>query len=574
MVGAVAVVTWLWVLTHHVNGAAVSSDGATVMLEADAVLHGNLVLHGWWLSLDSWWTLDVVVFAAAMGVVVSYPALLLVVPALVAGLAVVAGVVLARRGQRGAPAWAGSLLVVGVLAFPGHPLATQFLASPWHQTTILYALAAFIALRRGRFGLGWALAVVLLGAGMLGDLMMVAYGTVPVALGGVVAILRRRSLRAGAAPLTAAALATAGAYLVRVLTAALGAYRLGPTNPRAGVTEALHNLHLLVTLALPGMWGVRSVSGLGSGGAGPAIHAAHLVGFCAVAAGFLFALWSLLRGALAGRVPGESAVAGGATGGAGRAGAESGTARSSEGIGRAGTEGGWAAGTRRRAAGARSVRPPAGEAEPWRLDDILVIAAFGPALSYVVLALTPSPAYFRYLTATVVFATIAAGRMLTRWWSQTPAATWRRAAEVVAGVTLAGFVAGSGLQLARPAATSPEPTLVSFLRSRHLSVGVGDYWAASITTVETRGAIRVRPVVADPSGQLEAYNKGPVRSWFAGVGFQFLVFHGNGGYGGVDLPHAEKTWGPPAHVYSVDHGAYTVLTWSHLVHVTRYAPRR
>ncbi|HET9070439.1 MAG TPA: hypothetical protein VFN60_00880 [Acidimicrobiales bacterium] len=526
-VGVAALVTWLWVLTRHINAAGPNSDGATVVLQAEAVLRGNVLLHGWWLSLDSWWTLDVLVFAVVAGIFGPHPALLLVVPALIAGLVIAAGVILARRGQRGAAAWAGGAVVVGILAFPGHVLASLFLVGPWHQTTTLCVLAAFIALRRGRFGPAWVLGVLLLAGGMLGDLMTAAYGAAPLALGGVVAVLRRRSLRAGAAPLAAAVTAAVAAYVVRAAAAALGAFRLGPTNPRAGATELPHNLHQLVTLALPGLFGIRSVAELGAGGVDRGLRAVHIVGLAVVAAGLLWALGSLLWGALAGRVPSEPS------------------------------------------------RPVArSEAEPWRLDDVLVLATFGSAASYVLLALNTSPAYFRYVTATVVFATVLAGRVVARWWaSGLPARRWRWTAQLAAALTLGAFVAGTGQQLAQAAPVNTEPALITFLEAHHLTVGVGDYWSAAITTVDSGGRVRVRPVVVDAHGHLEGYNKGPVRSWFHGVAFQFVVFRGGAGFGGVDLPHAEQTWGPPAHIYLVDHHAYTVLTWSHPIHVTRQEPR-
>lgn len=546
-------VGWLWVLTDHANRAAVNSDGATVVLEAASLLHGNLLLHGWWLSLDSWWTLDAAIFAAVIGVTGSHPALLLVVPAVVAGLVVVVGVVLARRGRKGATAWAGAALVVAVLALPAHVLASQFLVGPWHQTTILAALIAFVALRRGRFGPGWLVAVVLLTAGMLGDLMMVAYATAPVALGGLVAMLRRRSLRAGLAPLAAAAAATVLAYTIRVAAAAAGAFELGRTNPHAGVSEAVHNLREAATLGIPGMFGARSVVGLGSGGEGPVVRALHVIALLVAAAGFLWALWSLLRAAVTGRVPTEAA----------------------DGAGGDGVVPAHRAGGTRRSGGDRGAGADrsGADAEPWRIDDVLVIASFGSAATYVLLALTPSPAYFRYLTATVVFSTVVAARMVTRWWAGRRPPAWRRAGLLVASVGLAGSLAGAGLQLAHPSPTDPEPALVSFLRAHHLRRGVGGYWASSITTVESSGTVTVRPVVSDGQGRLEGYYKGDVHAWFDGVDFQFVVFAGTGGFGGVNLTTAERTWGPPAKVYSVDDHAYTVLTWSRPIHVTRIEPR-
>ena len=528
----VALFAWLWALTHHVNASLVNSDAATVVLEADSLLHGNLLLHGWWLSLDSWWTLDASLFALVMAVTGAHPFLLLAMPAAVVTSVVVLGVLLARRGLRGPAAWVGGAVVVVVLALPGHALATQLLANPWHQTTILCALLAFVALRRGRFGPGWMAAVVLLSIGMLGDLMTLAYATIPIALGGLVAMLRRRSARAGAAPVAAAAFATVLAYVVRVVAAAAGAFLLGPTNPHAGVSQALQNLHEAVTLGIPGLFGVRHVHGLGPGGVGTVVRAFHLVGLLVVFAGFVWALWSLAYGAVAGRVPQD------------------------DGPGRS--------------------QPAGGEA--WRLDDVLVIAAFGSASTYVLLALTQSPSYFRYLTATVVFSTVVAARMVSRWWAAPRASSWRRSpvtvgAVAVGAVMVAAALAGVGRQLANPAPPKPETALTAFLAGHHLRSGVGDYWSSAITTVDTRGAIVVRPVVAGPHDVLEGYDKGDVHAWFDGVAFQFLVFEGSGGFGGVNATSAERTWGPPAHVYDVDQGAYTVLTWSRPIRVTRIEPR-
>src|SRR5580704_13729438 len=42
-----------------------NSDGATVVLEGQSMSHGNAVLGGWDLSLDSFWSLDVVFYALA-----------------------------------------------------------------------------------------------------------------------------------------------------------------------------------------------------------------------------------------------------------------------------------------------------------------------------------------------------------------------------------------------------------------------------------------------------------------------------------------------------------------------------
>ena len=59
--GVALLLAWMYAVTVHANSAAVNSDGATVILQGRAVASGNVLLHGWILSLDSWWTLDVAV---------------------------------------------------------------------------------------------------------------------------------------------------------------------------------------------------------------------------------------------------------------------------------------------------------------------------------------------------------------------------------------------------------------------------------------------------------------------------------------------------------------------------------
>jgi len=106
------------------------------------------------------------------------PALLYLGPAVMAALVVIAGVFIARRLPRWCRLGRG-VAVVALLAFCTPAMALFFVGRGFHVSTVLYALLAFAALRRGRFGPGWVLAVVLLVAGMLGDLLLVAYGAIP-----------------------------------------------------------------------------------------------------------------------------------------------------------------------------------------------------------------------------------------------------------------------------------------------------------------------------------------------------------------------------------------------------------
>ena len=46
-----------------------NSDGATVILEGQSMANGHLALHGWALSLDSFWTVDAAIYMVVIGIV-------------------------------------------------------------------------------------------------------------------------------------------------------------------------------------------------------------------------------------------------------------------------------------------------------------------------------------------------------------------------------------------------------------------------------------------------------------------------------------------------------------------------
>jgi hypothetical protein len=191
------------------------------------------------------------------------------------------------------------------------------------------------------------------------------------------------------------------------------------------------------------------------------------------------------------------------------------------------------------------------------LDDALVIAMLGSVATFVVLAVNGVPGA-RYLVATVVFASVLSGRIVAQAWQRLRPGRAARAMCVVGVAVALCFAAGLGYTIAQPVPVQSATTLATWLEVHHLRNGVGGYWASSITTVESRGAITVRPVWANPDGKLGRYMKLSSASWYAGQRFQFLVYE-TPVYQGVDTVSATKTWGRPAHIYVV--GDYHVLVW-------------
>jgi hypothetical protein len=489
------------------------SDGATVILQGEAMGAGNFTLHGWALSLDSFWTVDAPVYALVELVTGVRGMLLFLVPAMIAASVVIVGVLLAREGRRGMAGVAAAVTVVVVLGLPSHVLANVFLRGPLHVGTALLCLCAFAGLRSGRFGWAWVAAVLCLAAGILGDFQTAVLGIGSVCAAGVVAMLRTRDWRGGVPELGAAAAGLGLAALVRAVADALGTFSVNASHPRATPSQMVANLEHLPS------WGASmlGVGGgqLGTGGVPVVLGAVHLISLVAVIGAVVAGIVAMVGGARRGRVSPWQSDAG------------------------------------------------------WRLDDLLVLAVLADLVVFVGLTTSDDPGFLRYLTGAVVFGTVLAGRWAGRVAAALPppALAGRRLA--IASLTvlavLAAFAAAFGFTLAAPMPQQPSTRLGTFLESRQLAVGIGDYWSASITTVTTDGAVTVRPVISDRAGDVVRYERQSAASWYAHQPFEFLVYDTARPWGDVDVRTATSTFGPVARTYAV--GPYRVLVWRHPVFV-------
>ena len=497
----------VFLYARSVHDQAGTSDRATVILEGQAMASGHLLLQGWNLTFASYWTSDAPFYALAIRLDGLRPGLLYAGPAVMAALVIAAGALIAREGCRGAPALAGGAAVVALLGFATPAMALFFVGRGFHISTVLFALLAFAALRRGRFGWGWVLAVFLLAAGVLGDLLLVAYAVVPLFLAGLVAALRQRRWQSGIAQVSAAAISMGVADGARRLAVSRGAFTSQPALSIVHLGQMLRNLgHVPAYVSdLLGLTnGLRHNGGVPLG-----LREVHVLGALCVLACLLAALSSLVAG-----------------------------------VGRK-----------------RHRELSTGEREPWRLDDVLLITVLCSAVPFVVLARADQSGV-RYLTVTVVFAIVLAGRVVARAWPKIPPGRAARALAIVGVAVSLSFAAGVGYALSRPEPPYQVPSLVAWLEAHHLRWGIGDYWAASITTVQSKGAVTVRPVSASNGGALQQMTTLSSPTWYIGQEWQFLVYD-TPYVDNVDRDAATRTWGPPARVYIV--GSYHVLVWSHPV---------
>ena len=507
LIGFVAMVALLYLASVH--AFAGDSDAATVVLEGQAMRAGQLMLHGWALSLDSFWTVDAPLYMVVEFVTGMRSMLLHLVPAILAALVVVVGALLARDGRPGRAGVAGAGTVVVLLALPSHVLAVFFLRGPLHVGTALLCLLAFAGLRSGRLGWGWAMAVVCFALGTLGDLQMVALGIAPALGAGLVAATRTRAWRSGLSSVAAAAGGLLLAGVLRELADAVGTFTINAGHPRASMSQMFANLRYVVTWGA-NMLGVGSGT-LGSGGVPDALQLVHLFGLAAVVASVAVYAVALVRGAIRGKVSDSP--------------------------------------------GAR-----------WRLDDLLVLAFLSSLVVFAGFTTSNDPGFMRYLTSAVIFGSVLAGRWVGRLVATVASPRGRRAGAALFIVVAVAFAVGLGWTITGPRPAQTVAQLGRFLESHKLHRGIGDYWSASVTTVITNGVVTVRPVVTTPSGRVVRYERQSAADWYARRSFEFLVYDTARPWGGVSSATASRTFGPAAHTYVV--GTYRVLVWNHPLSVS------
>lgn len=524
IVGQVLLLAGLGTLLYETSlrVAAGNSDGATVVLEGQAVATGNVLLHGWALSLDSFWTIDAALDALGVRVGGLRPELMRLVPAVIALLVVFVAIRLAREDSSLTARITGVLTIIAILALPSPDLSYFFLQGPWHIGTALVCLLAFAGVSRGHFDWGWVAAVVLLAAAILGDSLTIAYGVVPSILAGVIAMARCRRFGPGASTVAAGVASVALALALRALATLVGTFALVNRNVPIKTSQLLANLRLLAN-HVPALLGVGSLAlrypdGSPITNGSSLLQHLHLLELGVILLAVLLTLARLVFGVVAG---------------SGRATVSS---------------------------------------QSWRLDDLLVISIVGDVGSYVLAAGNDNPQYAKYLTPGVIFATVLAGRLLGRLVGRVDRRWVLRGLVIVSFGVVASFGVGTWQLLARPAVHSPVDRLSAFLLGHHLTEGIGDYWSASIVTVESRGRVVIRPVTATgPAGHLRRYGRQSFLSWYAGHSFQFLVYDSSRPWRHVDATTAEHTFASPAKTYVV--GSYRVLTWSRPITVSTAVPR-
>jgi hypothetical protein len=204
------------------------------------------------------------------------------------------------------------------------------------------------------------------------------------------------------------------------------------------------------------------------------------------------------------------------------------------------------------------------------VDQVLAVAIAANVVLYVVSGVSQQGPH--EIAVVMPFGAALAARTLTRGVGRAPRPGERRAADgnsisrfrlagYAAGVlVLAGYLAGLGYELTKPAVPPQNSALVPWLTAHHLSYGLGGYWQGSSVTVASDGRVAIRGLAG---GSTRPYLWLAKTSWYDPASHRatFVVIDTQAPAGDAWLPQAavERYFGRPVETYHT--GPYTILVW-------------
>jgi hypothetical protein len=257
--GVVLVFACYWRVSQTEPG---DSYGAVFTLQAWDMLHGNLLLHGWWLSDVSFYTTELPEYLLVELALGGSPDVVHVAAASTFTIILLLAVLLARGRSTGRAAVVRMAIAAGIMCSPQPGMGVfLFLLAPDHYGSTVPVLLAWLILdRAGRRWYVPAAVGVLLGWALVADSVVLLTGVLPLLTVCAVrlyhrAVQQRQPLRAqwfDAALLAAGLLATAAAATVLHLIGAAGGFRLNPVSSQLTSIGALpgHVYQMVAGLAL------------------------------------------------------------------------------------------------------------------------------------------------------------------------------------------------------------------------------------------------------------------------------------------------------------------------------------
>ncbi len=491
---------------------SLNSDSANILLMGWDLLHGNLLMHGWYSSDVSFYPTELPQYALLEGLLGLHMQTAHVAAAMTYTLTFLLAVLLARSGSSGRAAWIRTLVAAGIMLAPQIGLGVWALdLSVGHIGTSVPLLLIWLLL--DKMAPRWyvpLLTAVLLAWVLVADPIVYVVGIGP--LGAVSAAWVIRGLVKGrgrwtrriadqwyALSLGAAAVAAAAiAWIVNNLLSDMGGYVV---NRLPFYLTPWHDLHNNA----PAAWKVLQIFGANYAGLSGIWFALALLHLASV----LLVGWALLRVArhffsvsLVDQVLAVAIVL-------------------------------------------NVVLYLLTNASDEAAHEIAIILPFGAALATRVL--------------------VRPGRATAQDGSRGAASSgrprWVSLAAFAAGVVvLAGYTAGLGDELTQPSAPPANASLASWLVAHHFSYGLSGYWTSSSVTVDSGQRVQVRALLQFTlAPDLWMSNE----DWYSPKLHyaNFLVLDSEPGNFShwEPLPLVRKYFGTPARTYHT--GPYTIMVW-------------
>jgi hypothetical protein len=483
-----------------------NSDSANILLMAWDLLHGHLLLHGWYMSDVSFYPTELPQYALLESFLGPHFATAHVAAAMTYTLAFLLAVILARSGSSGRAAWIRTLIAAGILLAPQFGLGVFALdLSVGHIGTSIPLMLTWLVLDRMRPGWrGPVIIAVLLAWVLVADPIVYIVGVGPLGVVAAARVIRnwrsndggwRRRVAAARYDLSlgvASVAAVVLAWIVNNVLSDLGGYVVNrPPFYFTDWSDLKHNVQAF--------WKILAIYGAnvdGANGVWLALAILHLVSVVLV-------VWATAR--VFRRFFQVSLV-----------------------------------------------------------DQVLAVAI---VLNMVLYGFTNAASEAAHEVAIIApFGAALAARMLVR--AGRDAATGRaRLARLVtltawaAGiVVLAGYAAGLGYELVQPAVPPANTDLASWLLTHDLRYGLSGYWTSSSVTVDSDGRVQVR-ALAMATVQPDMWMSND--DWYNATQHyaNFIVLDSGPGFMNRWEPLALVTqyFGHPARVYLT--GWYTILVY-------------
>jgi hypothetical protein len=487
--------------------AAANSDSAVIALQAQDVLHGNWLLHGWWVSDVSFYTTEVPQYAllelfGGFGAGVVHVAAAMSYTLIVVLVALVA-MGRAGAGESSSVRWTRGLLAAGIVMAPQATGALILLLGSDHTGTVVPVLLTWLVIDRvrpGARGARWFMPVLvcaLLTWIMVADSVVLFTGIGSLIIAAVVRASRRHARRAYELSLAGAAVVAVvlGMLIPKAITR-LGGYQVWHFQTHTMPLSRLPHDAWNTVQAVLELFGANVFGGQASPGIETALTVVRFAGVLLAIAGLVLVLARFFR--------------------------------------------------------EESILLPG-----------LAVAIMLNLGAYLISIHSSNLGSIREIVAVMPFGAVLAGRLLAgpllRVWS----GAHRKWLAPVLAVVMLGYLGGLVFDATRPAIPSANQGIATWLENHGLTRGLAPYWQSSSITLDTSGRVTVNGIVPSRHGvgpyywEVNAAQYNPSRHYA-----NFVIADGPKSVVPIIglAQAAERAFGPPAHTYHTQ--GYTILVWN------------